>query len=43
MRVTINHFEKKKGLIRKKTVYGIGLSVIFSDEEKQIIKQRKTR
>ena len=41
MRVTINHFEKQRGLVRRKTLYGIGCKVDFSDEEKQIIKQRK--
>jgi hypothetical protein len=40
MRVEINHVEKSQGLVFKKTLYGVSISVTFSEEEKQIIKQR---
>ncbi len=40
MRVSIEHTEKKTGLIRKKTHYCVTCKVNFSEEEKQIIKQR---
>lgn len=41
MRVDIKHVEKKQGLVFKKTLHGVTISVTFSEEEKQIINDRK--
>ena len=40
MRVTISHHTVRKGFILKKTYHEVRLSVAFTHEEKQIIKQR---
>ena len=40
MRVSINHHTVQKGLIFKKTFYEVNLSVHFTHEETQILKQR---
>lgn len=40
MRVSITHHTVKKGLIFKKTFYEVHVSVFFSHEEIQIIRQR---
>ena len=40
MRVTISHHDLRKGFLFKKTFYEVHLSVAFSHEEKQIIRQR---
>ena len=39
MRVDIEHVEKKVGLIRRETLYGVKLHITFSEEELYIIKQ----
>ena len=41
MRVSIDHGEKTEGLVFKKNYYTVTVKVEFSEEEKQIIKQRK--
>ncbi len=43
MKVDIAHQESSKGLIFKKPLYGVSLSVVFSEEEQQIIKQHKLK
>lgn len=40
MRVSIDHHEIRKGFILKKTFHEVSLTVLFSHEEKQIIRQR---
>lgn len=40
MRVTIDHRDVRRGLFFKKTFHEVSLSVAFSHEEKQIIRQR---
>lgn len=40
MRISISHHTVTKGLVFKKTYYEVRLSVAFSHEEKQVIKQR---
>lgn len=40
MRVAISHHTVTKGLLFRKTFYEVHLSVAFSHEEKQIIRQR---
>ena len=40
MRVSIDHHTIRKGLLFKKTYHEVHLSVAFTHEEKQIIKQR---
>ncbi|MEM7241809.1 MAG: hypothetical protein AAF429_06460 [Pseudomonadota bacterium] len=40
MRVSIDHQTIRKGLVFKRTYYQVSLSVYFTHEEKQIIKQR---
>lgn len=40
MRVSITHHTIRKGLLFKKTFHEVHLSVAFTHEEKQIIKQR---
>ena len=40
MRVSITHHTIRKGLLFKKTYYEVHLTVAFTHEEKQIIKQR---
>lgn len=40
MRVTISHHDRRKGFLFKKTYHEVHLSVAFSHEEKQIIRQR---
>ena len=40
MRVSIDHHTIRKGLLFKKTFHEVHLSVAFTHEEKQIIKQR---
>jgi len=40
MRVSIDHHETRKGFILKKTFHEVWLTVEFSHEEKQIIRQR---
>lgn len=41
MRVSLEHVEKKTGMVFKKTLYGVQCRVDFTEEEKQIIDQRK--
>ena len=41
MKVTINHVEKTQGMIFKKTLHGVELSVAFNEEELAIIRERK--
>ncbi len=41
MKVDIKHVEKKQGMVFKKVFHGVQLTVIFSEEEKAIIKERK--
>lgn len=41
MRVTIDHRDVQRGWLFKKTFYEVSLSVAFSHEEKQIIRQRR--
>ena len=41
MKIDIKPVEKKHGLIRRQTLHGISLTVVFSDEEKAIIKERR--
>lgn len=40
MRVSIDHHTIRKGLLLKKTYYEVRLTVAFTHEEKQIIRQR---
>ena len=40
MRVTISHNDLRKGFLFRKTYYDVRLTVAFSHEEKQIIRQR---
>ncbi|NSY37531.1 hypothetical protein [Leisingera sp. ANG59] len=40
MRVSISHHTVRKGLLFKKTFYEVHLSLAFTHEEKQIIRQR---
>ena len=40
MRVSISHHTVQKGFVLKKTYYEVHLSVAFTHEEKQIIRQR---
>jgi hypothetical protein len=40
MRVSIDHHTVRKGFVLKKTYHEVHLSVAFTHEEKQIIKQR---
>lgn len=41
MRVSISHHDVRKGFFLPKTYYEVRLSVAFSFEEKQIIRQRR--
>ena len=41
MRVEIKHVEKTQGLIYRKTLHGVALTVTFSEEEREIIKARR--
>ena len=41
MKVNIKHVKKTTGLISKKNLHGVALAVLFSDEEKAIIEERK--
>jgi len=41
MKIDIKHVEKSRGLIFRKTLHGVALTVQFSEEERQIIKQRR--
>ena len=41
MQIKIEHVEKKQGLIFKKTLYGVALTINFNGEEEGIIEQRK--
>lgn len=43
MKVSIEHVEKTKGMMFKKTFYGVKLTVEFSEEEAQIIRDRKLK
>lgn len=40
MRVDIKHVEKKQGLLFGTKLYGVECTVVFSDEERQIIEER---
>ncbi len=40
MRISIKHDTIRKGLILKTTYYQVSLTVLFSHEEKQILRQR---
>ena len=40
MRVTISHYDIRKGFIFRRTYYEVHLTVALSHEEKQIIRQR---
>lgn len=41
MRVTISHHDVQRGFLFRKTFYEVHLTVAFSHEEKQIIRQRR--
>jgi hypothetical protein len=41
MRVTIEHYDAKRGWLFPKTYHEVHLTVAFSHEEKQIIRQRR--
>lgn len=41
MKITINHVEKKSGMVFKKKHYGVALTVNFNSEEQAIIDERK--
>jgi len=41
MKVDIKHVEKSQGLVFRKTLYGVALTVTFSEEEQTIIRERK--
>lgn len=41
MRVSINHTSVSRGFLFKKTYHEVTLSVLFSHEQKQIIRQRR--
>lgn len=41
MKIDIQHVEKSQGLIFRKTLHGVALTVQFNEEERQIIKQRR--
>ena len=41
MKVTINHVQKKTGMIRKTTHHGVSVRVDFSAEERAVIQERK--
>lgn len=41
MKITIKHEEKSQGLVFKKKLHGVALTVIFSEEEKAIIRERE--
>ena len=41
MRIDIQHVEKSKGLVFRKTLHGVALTVQFSGEEEAIIKTRR--
>jgi hypothetical protein len=41
MKIDIKPVEKSQGLMFKKTLHGVELSVIFSEEEQAIIRERK--
>lgn len=41
MRVTIEHNQRTEGLLFKTTYYGVRCTVVFTEEEKQIIKKNK--
>lgn len=41
MRINIEHTEKKQGMVFKKTLHGVSITINFSQEELQIIKVRK--
>ncbi len=41
MKVDIQHVEKSKGMVFKKKLHGVALTITFSEEEKAIIEQRK--
>jgi hypothetical protein len=41
MKVTINHVQKKTGLIRKTTFHGVSVKVVFNTEEQAVIRERK--
>ena len=40
MKVDIKNVEKTKGMLRKTTYYGVQLTVLFTEEEKAVIKNR---
>jgi hypothetical protein len=41
MRIDISHHDVRKGLLFRKTMHEVHLTVAFSHEEKQIIRQRR--
>ena len=41
MKVTINHVQKKSGMIRKTTHHGVSVKVEFNTEETAVIQERK--
>ena len=41
MKVSINHIEKSTGLVFKKKLHGVELNIVFSEEEKAVINERK--
>lgn len=43
MKVDIRHVEKKQGLMFKKTLHGVALTVVFNEEELAIIEERNLR
>ncbi|PLX32676.1 MAG: hypothetical protein C0605_17630 [Hyphomicrobiales bacterium] len=43
MKVSITHEEKSQGLVFKKTLHGVKLSVQFNDEETAIIEERNLK
>ena len=43
MRVTIRHEEVLHGFLRSKTLYGVRISIVFNEEETEIINTRNLR
>ncbi|MCA0869281.1 hypothetical protein LCL97_00445 [Seohaeicola saemankumensis] len=43
MRVKIDHSEKKIGLLRRRKFYCVTIEVDFSEEERQIIRERRLK
>ena len=41
MKVSIKHVEKSSGMVFRKKLHGVALSVVFGEEEKAIISERR--